>query len=178
MYRTFHFSGRRGAVLAILILAGVALLADWLDAPLPAVAGAGRVSDGDSFRLGDERVRLLGLDAPELNQHCATVDDPRWPCGRAARDRLASLLAGGPVDCQPDGHDRYQRLLARCQVNGLDLGATLVGEGWAIAAGDYGAEQAAARAARRGIWAGGFDKPADWRDDHPRPSPFLSWFGL
>lgn len=165
-------------MLAILVLAAVAVLASWLDAPLPAMAGAGRVSDGDSFRLGNERVRLLGLDAPELAQTCRAADATSWPCGRIARDRLAALLAGGSLQCLPEDRDRYDRLLARCSVGGMDLGATLVGEGLAISAGDYWDEQAAARKGGRGIWAGGFDTPADWRVDHPRGSGVFDWLGL
>jgi endonuclease YncB( thermonuclease family) len=175
MHRSTVFSGRRGIILAILVLAGVALLANWLDPPPPPVAGAGRASDGDSFRLGADRVRLLGLDAPELSQHCANAAGARWPCGHAARDRMAGLLASGPITCQPQGRDRYDRLLARCTINGHDLGATLVSEGLAISAGDYWTQQQEARKARRGIWVGGFDKPADWRDDHPCPPGLLDW---
>lgn len=178
MYRSTVFFGRRGTILAILVLAGVALVASWLDAPLPAVTGAGRASDGDSFRLGDDRVRLLGLDAPELAQTCLDADAARWPCGRVARDRMASLLASGPLDCQPEGRDRYDRLLARCAVGDIDLGATMVAEGLAISAGDYLDEQGTARRAGRGIWAGGFETPADWRVDNPRGSGLLGWLGL
>jgi endonuclease YncB( thermonuclease family) len=178
MYRSTIFSGRRGAFFAVVILVCVALAANWLDAPLPAMAGSARVSDGDSFHLGDDRVRLLGLDAPELAQDCASATAARWPCGRQARDRMASLLASGPVDCRPEGRDRYDRLLARCTVRGADLGATMVAEGLAISSGDYWTEEAAARSARRGIWAGEFDTPADWRDDHARPVSFFGWLGL
>ena len=142
------------------------------------MAGNARASDGDSFRLGDDRVRLLGLDAPELAQDCVAADGNNWPCGRAARDRMAALLADGPVDCRPEDKDQYDRLLARCSIRGRDLGALMVTEGLAIAAGLYWQEEATARAARRGIWAGGFDKPADWRDDHPRPQGILGWLGL
>ena len=178
MYRSTVFFGRRGTILAILVLAGVALLANWLDTPLPAMAGKGRASDGDSFRLGEDRIRLLGLDAPELAQDCAGANGASWPCGRVARDRMASLLAAGALDCRPEGHDRYDRLLARCSLDGVDLGATMVAEGLAVSAGDYWSEQNAARAAGRGIWAGGFDTPADWRVDHPRGNGLLGWLGL
>jgi endonuclease YncB( thermonuclease family) len=142
------------------------------------VAGNARASDGDSFRLGDDRVRLLGIDAPELAQDCAAADGTDWPCGRAARDRMAALLSGGVVDCRPEDKDQYDRLLARCSIGGRDLGELMVTEGLAIAAGLYWQEEATARAARRGIWAGGFDKPAEWRDDHPRPQGILGWLGL
>ncbi|UJW87881.1 thermonuclease family protein [Devosia sp. SL43] len=156
----------------------LALVAARLDPPPPPVSGTARASDGDSFRLGDDRVRLLGLDAPELAQQCLGADGLQWPCGRAARDRMAALLASGNVDCIPQDKDQYDRLLARCTIDKSDLGATMVAEGLAVSSGDYWREEQAARAARLGIWAGGFDRPADWREDHPRPQGVLGWFGL
>ncbi|WEK02731.1 MAG: thermonuclease family protein [Candidatus Devosia phytovorans] len=148
-----------------------------LDQPLPPVAGQARVSDGDSFRLGDERIRLLGMDAPELAQQCDTADGSKWTCGRSARDRMAELLSSGAVDCRPEGRDQYDRLLATCRVNDQDLGAIMVGEGLAVSSGGYWTEEAAARRDSRGIWAGSFDRPRDWRDDEARPHNALSWLG-
>lgn len=163
------------------MLAALAVVAARLDPPPPPVAGNARASDGDSFRLGDDRVRLLGLDAPELAQQCDAEDGGQWPCVRAARDRMAALLSSGPVDCRPEDNDQYGRLLAYCTAGGRDLGAVMVSEGLAISSGSYWSEEADARAARRGIWAGGFDTPRSWRDDHPRPQGawgFLSAIGL
>lgn len=165
-------------MLAIAILGLLALVAARLDPPPPPVSGQARASDGDSFRLGEDRVRLLGLDAPELAQTCAGADGAQWACGRAARDRMAGLLASGTVDCVPEDKDQYDRLLARCTVRGKDLGATLVAEGLAVSSGDYWREEQAARTTELGIWAGGFERPRDWRDDHPRPQGILGWLGL
>ena len=142
---------------------------------LPPVAGSARASDGDSFRLGEDRVRLLGLDAPELAQLCTRSDGSDWPCGRAARDRMAALLSSGPVDCIPEDKDQYGRLLATCILQGGDLGVVMVEEGLAISTGRYWTEEAAARADGRGIWQGGFDAPRDWRDDHPRSGGAWGW---
>ena len=151
------------------------MLAAAFDQPPPPVSGQGRVSDGDSFRLGDDRIRLLGLDAPELAQECARADGQTWSCGRAAHDRMAQLLAAGPADCRPEDADRYDRLLATCLVAGRDLGSTMVAEGLAVAAGRYWVEEAAARRDRLGIWAGDFEAPRNWRDDHPRPQGIWGW---
>lgn len=148
-----------------------------LDTPPPPVAGAGRASDGDSFRLGGDRVRLLGIDAPELAQNCTDEAGRSWACGKAARDRMSALLASGKVDCRPEDKDQYGRLLARCLVGGRDIGAVMVSEGLAVSYGGYGGEEAAARKARRGIWAGDFEAPRSWRDDHPRPQGIMNWFG-
>lgn len=154
------------------MLAGAALLAAWLDSGPPAFSGTGRASDGDSFRLGDERVRLLGIDAPELDQTCTDANGADWSCGRSASRRLAALLAGGRVACDPEGHDQYGRVLAVCSVAGVDIGRTMVEEGLAMASGRYFGEEGAARSARRGIWEGRFDSPRAWRDRQNGGAPW------
>lgn len=159
----------------MLILGGVAVLAAALDPPLPPLAGTARASDGDSFRLGDDRIRLLGIDAPELAQDCDTANGGKWACGRMARNRMAALLSGGSVDCQPEDRDQYDRLLATCRIGNTDIAAVMVAEGLAIASGGYAAQEAVARRQGLGIWAGGFDTPRDWRDDHARPQGAFGW---
>ena len=164
-------------MLAIIVLAGAAYVAARLDPRPPPVSGTARASDGDSFRMGEDRVRLLGIDAPELAQLCDTASGGQWPCGKAGRERMNQLLSGGKVNCVPEGHDQYQRLLAVCTVGGRDIGATMVAEGLAIAVERYGREESVAKAARKGIWQGGFDTPRNWRDDHPRPQNAFGWMG-
>ena len=43
------------------------------------------VVDGDTLRFGAERVRLWGIDAPELSEDCTRADRSEWSCGKAAR---------------------------------------------------------------------------------------------
>jgi endonuclease YncB( thermonuclease family) len=72
-----------------------------------------------------------------------------------------------PVTCEPQGHDRYRRTLAICSANHIDLNAWLVRQGWALSFVRYGdryrAEENEARRERRGLWAGAFIAPWDWR---------------
>jgi endonuclease YncB( thermonuclease family) len=149
------------------VLVVVALLAVVLDTSVP-LAGQGRASDGDSFRLGSERVRLLGIDAPELDQQCRNRSGQDWPCGRLARDHLATLLGRGLADCRIEGHDQFGRLLARCVIGDVDVAKAMVSQGWALSSDDYWAEEAHARDAKIGVWEGDFERPSDWRQDHPR----------
>jgi endonuclease YncB( thermonuclease family) len=137
----------------------------------PAHAGLVRVIDGDTISLAGQRIRLEGLDAPELAQAC-TRDGVTWPCGRDAALALNQRLQGRTVTCIVSGQDRFDRNLARCHDAGGDIGAWLVQEGLAVAATRYSwrylPEEIAARWHGRGLWAGSFDRPEDWRRANPR----------
>lgn len=150
--------------LAILGLLALLIARGFIGEP-EVTAGAARVADGDSLVIGGERIRLEGIDAPELGQSCVR-DGAEWPCGRQARDRLAQLTRGNTVSCQAYGRDRYDRLLARCTAAGVDLAGVMVEEGWAVAYGDYEIVETEARRAGRGIWSGSFERPQDWRHVH------------
>jgi endonuclease YncB( thermonuclease family) len=150
--------------LAFAILGVFAVIAARLDRVEKAhPAGAPVVNDGDSLTFGTERVRLLGIDAPEYNQTCMRGGKD-YACGREARRALAALIGGKPVACEGWEKDRYGRLLATCKAGGVELNRSLVEAGWAVAYGGYSSEERAARAARRGLWAGDFERPRDWRE--------------
>lgn len=128
------------------------------------LAGPFVVVDGDTLSLAGERLRLRGLDAPELKQSCGNSERP-WPCGQAARTRLAELV-GADTTCRGAERDRYRRLLVSCRTGEQDPAALMVREGLAVSYGGYGLEEAQARLAGRGLWAGDFKRPADWRREH------------
>jgi endonuclease YncB( thermonuclease family) len=123
--------------------------------------------DGDSLRAGGDEIRLLGIDAPELRQTCRDQRGKDWSCGRAARDELRRILARGNVRCARGQKDRYGRALARCSATGVhDIGDAMVREGFALnfMEGGYRSAESEARAAKRGIWRGDFERPATYRE--------------
>lgn len=105
----------------------------------PADAARCRAVDGDTLACGTERVRLVGLDAPELRAQC-----PReWHAARASRARLQQLIAGG-VQLERRGSDRYRRTLAIARTrDGRDVAMIMIREGHARAYSGRG---------RRGGW--------------------------
>jgi endonuclease YncB( thermonuclease family) len=126
------------------------------------------VVDGDTLKLGNERIRLHGIDAPESLQRCADG----WQAGQAARRELAELVSRGAPDCERVTTDRYGRTVAICRVNGLDLGAAMVRRGLAWAYTKYSvryvAEEALARIEGKGVHARSYTQPAEWRSQNPR----------
>ncbi|MFO1154971.1 MAG: thermonuclease family protein [Rhodospirillales bacterium] len=138
----------------------------WVPALAEDLVGRAKIIDGDTLDIGGERVRLNGIDAPEKAQQCE-AGPTAWACGSNATRALASATQDGNVTCRGDKRDRYGRLLAVCYVNGVDLNAQMVRDGWALAYRRYSlayvGEEAEARAAGRGMWRGQFIEPWEWR---------------
>ena len=136
---------------------------------LPHLGGAARIIDGDTLDIHGERVRLEGIDAPELAQTCGRRRGGTWRCGEAAAYALRRLTAAREVVCERQGKDKYGRTLGVCSVDGRDINAELVREGlaWAFVhySLSYVREEAEARAERLGVWQGAAEAPWDFRAD-------------
>jgi endonuclease YncB( thermonuclease family) len=124
------------------------------------------VVDGDTadvrLQSGMVRVRLHAVDAPERGQ----------PYGEAAKEALSRLAFGKAVDVEPIEQDRYDRLVARLWVAGVDVNAELVKQGYAWVYRRYADEatycayEKAARDRQRGLWslpAAQRAAPWEWR---------------
>lgn len=153
---------RCAAVLAIAVLLVFPPLAS-----AQTVAGKAKVVDGDSLEIGQHRIRLWGIDAPEFKQTC-TRGKERWSCGYAATDALRRHLDGAIVQCVTVDKDRYGRLVAKCSSHQRSISEWMVREGWATdyarySKGTYARAQAKAKSAKRGIWSGTFEKPEHYR---------------
>jgi endonuclease YncB( thermonuclease family) len=53
-----------------------------------AISGMARIVDGDTLAIGDIKIRLEGIDAPETDQVCLDANAAKWTCGIVARDQL------------------------------------------------------------------------------------------
>lgn len=148
-------------MLRICSLLVLALLAQ--PAAAEALRGRGKAVDGDTLTLRGQTLRLYGIDAPERGQGCTRADGRGWDCGGWARDRLAALLAEGPIACTARERDRYGRIVARCEGPRGDIAAALVAEGAAFAyrryAQDYVDAEKRAAIAGIGLWQGEAERP-------------------
>lgn len=123
-------------------------------------------SDGDGFGLASEagrvRIRLVWIDAPEMNQ----------PYGGEARRALWGLLSGIGLRVEVKGHDKYGRSLGLVvrddgvvvNLRMIEIGAAhyyaKFGHGWT----SMREAEASARGERRGLWAlAHVHRPWDWR---------------
>jgi micrococcal nuclease len=109
-------------VVCVLVGAGLFVLVGFTDRHVGSVV---RVVDGDTFVLDSgERVRIVGVDAPEVSSgECFAVE---------AKDALSRLVLGKSVvlvdDVDPT--DKYGRHLAYVMVDGIDVGLSLAADGF------------------------------------------------
>ena len=139
----------------------------FLPASAQSFSGTVLVIDGDTLDVGRTRVRLHAIDAPEGAQTCEDGRGGAWACGTWATERVRAAFGGQRAVCAQVDTDRYGRVVARCAVGGVDMGARIVAEGWAMAyrryGMDYDLEEKGAAVAGRGIWSGGVEAPEAYR---------------
>ena len=138
-----------------------------VDSRTVSITGPAWVLDGDTIVVAGERIRLHGIDAPELDQ-TFWCRGQELACGAMAMAALEALVAGVTLRCDAVERDRHGRLVAKCfSPNGIDIGRRLVSAGWALAyryySMDYVKAEDETRRAGRGLWRGTFTKPWEWR---------------
>lgn len=110
----------RAAAAAFLVIA----TAEASAAPCPRGTLTGAVTyvrDGDTIVVGTMPLRLNGLAAPEGDE----------PGGAAATRAMVEMVEGREVRCELDGQRTYDRCVAVCYLEGVDIAAELVAAGLA-----------------------------------------------
>jgi endonuclease YncB( thermonuclease family) len=155
---------------ALLIAAGLVVSAGRLtttESKPKIIEGMATVIDGDGIEIAGRKIRLFGIDAPEVEQYCSRKDGSRWRCGQYATVALDRMAGGKIVECAVRDIDVYDRAVAICRTDGRDLSAEQVTAGWAMAyrrySSDYVKGEETAHGAGLGIWIGPFDPPWQWR---------------
>ena len=132
------------------------------------IGSVARVSDGDTVRLRlddstELKIRLSGIDAPELDQ----------AFGKESKSRLTELVDGRTIEAQCSKRDRYRRWLCKLEWDSKDVNLNLVKDGFAWwyryyrkdqTSEDqqtYQAAEATAKKNKLGLW-GDFDPVAPW----------------
>ena len=129
-----------------------------------------RVVDGDTIVIdtykGVRKIRLKGMDAPELSQKCSYGDNQqiKYRCGEEAALHLRRMINSKSIECTNEGNDMYGRQLAYCYADGTNINRKMVLDGWAVSYNNkFIPEELVAKTANRGIWRGDFTMPKDYR---------------
>ena len=124
------------------------------------------VTDGDTIRIGDERIRFSGIDAPEIKQTCI-YQEIEFKCGEFSKNLLIKKISNQQVNCIRESKDQYGRTLAECFVGKESLSSYLVREGYAFAYRKYSdkfiPDEEYAQSKGNGMWSMDFMFPWDFR---------------
>lgn len=133
----------------------------------PAVEGYAEAITGDMLDINGLHVKLLGIESPYMQQTCADKFGQGYACGQKSRNWLQDWLQGKMVKCHIISPQNNGRATGVCFAEGYDIGAVVVNAGWAVAytknTDVYVPYEQQAGRKKRGLWAGTFYKPWDWK---------------
>ncbi len=140
------------------------------------IIGKANVTDGDTIKINDQKIRLFGIDAPETKQFCKEVYlsflifnfKRDYKCGEKSTSALKKKIKNKKIRCLiQDKKDRYKRNIGICYLKRQDINSWLVKNGYAIAYRRYSKkyiiDEQYAEDNKLGIWQGTFMEPEKWR---------------
>ena len=131
------------------------------------ISGVPNITDGDTIKIFNQRIRLHGIDTPEKNQICFK-NSKAYNCGKKATNALIKKIGGKKVVCKvQDKLDKYKRYIGICFTEGVNLNKWMVRNGYAVAytrySRDYIKDENYAKKNKIGLWSGKFIYPEKWR---------------
>ena len=142
------------------------------------IIGIPKIIDGDTIHIGQNKIRLEGIDSPEIQQKCNKEYlqvsfiinfslKKNYPCGVDSKKALSSKIDKSEIKCSILSKDKYKRYLATCFKGSLNLNKWMVKNGQAVAYTRYSKkyvnDEKHAKDNKLGIWKGTFLKPEKWR---------------
>ncbi len=134
------------------------------------------ITDGDTIKIGNEKIRLFGIDAPEIKQICKNKNNEPYACGIVSKKYLTYLIKdyssklNKKIYCYYSERDRYNRIIGECFIGAgslFNINEKMVSAGDAVAYLKYSKKyldaQNKAKNNKTGIWGGTFDLPEEWR---------------
>jgi len=131
------------------------------------ISGFAVVTDGDTIKILNNKIRLHGIDAPEKKQNC-TKNAKEYNCGIVATEALINKISKNVVKCLiQKNKDRYNRFIGVCFVDQENLNKWMVKNGYAVAyrrySKNYILDEDSAKKNKLGLWSGVFLNPEKWR---------------
>ena len=135
---------------------------------LKSIYGKAEIIDGDTIKIKEKKIRLFGIDAPEMDQICFKSSNP-YHCGHTAAKALIRYTKNRTIYCYYAELDKYKRILGTCNYGEgkEDINAMMVNRGYAVAYPRYSKkylkEEEYAKHNKLGLWKGIFERPEEWR---------------
>ena len=131
------------------------------------ISGVPSITDGDTIKISNKRIRFHGIDTPEKKQICIR-NSKKYSCGKEATNALKIKIGSKSVTCKvQDKLDRYKRYVGVCFLEDVNLNKWMVRNGYAVAyrrySKDYIEDEKYAKKNKIGLWSGYFTHPEKWR---------------
>ena len=138
-------------------------------------SGIAKVIDGDTIKIEKNKIRLFGIDAPEKKQQCQKpwltiffyTLNKNYKCGEISTNRLKIKINNKFVICKSSNKDRYNRFIAECFKDKININRWMVSSGYAVAYRKYSkkfvSQENLAKKEKLGLWSGKFEMPWEWR---------------
>ena len=142
---------------------------------LKIISGIAKVIDGDTIKIKKNKIRLFGIDAPEKKQQCQKprfsifflTFNKNYKCGEISTNKLKIKINKKLVMCKYNKKDRYNRFIAECYKDKININKWMISNGYAVAYKKYSkkfiSQENLAKKEKLGIWAGTFEMPWEWR---------------
>jgi len=142
------------------------------------IYGTPKIIDGDTVHINNKKIRLEGIDAPEIKQQCKKpflqISSligfqfiKKYSCGVTSKKKLIKKIDNSKIRCISSSKDRYKRYLATCYKEKINLNKWMVRNGFAVAykrySNDYVRDEDFAKENKLGLWEGSFTMPEKWR---------------
>tara|TARA_B100000886_G_scaffold305772_1_gene237735 strand:- start:754 stop:1251 length:498 start_codon:yes stop_codon:yes gene_type:complete len=142
------------------------------------VFGFPKIIDGDTVHINNYKLRLEGIDAPEMKQQCKKESlkisftigftfYKDYSCGKVSKEKLIAKINRSEIKCVFKSKDRYKRYIATCFKGKINLNKWMVRNGLAIAyrrySKKYVSDEEFAKENKLGLWQGKFMSPEKWR---------------
>ena len=142
------------------------------------ISGIPKVIDGDTVHIDNYKLRLEGIDAPEMRQQCKKESFKisfligftfykDYSCGRVSKEKLITKINTSEIKCISSSKDRFKRYIATCFKGKTNLNQWMVRNGFAIAyrrySKKYVSDEDFAKEKKLGLWQGKFMNPEKWR---------------
>tara|TARA_B110000014_G_C19764067_1_gene397794 strand:+ start:38 stop:583 length:546 start_codon:yes stop_codon:yes gene_type:complete len=148
------------------------------------IEGIAEVIDGDTLKIIGKKIRLFGIDAPEVKQRCKKYSIS-YLCGEESKNILSVLVKDKIITCFYKNKDMYGRILGICRNKNIklfdeklfkagdistilkEINATMVLLGYAVSykkySKRYNVAEEIAKDGQIGLWIGEFEMPWEWR---------------
>ena len=139
------------------------------------IFGKAKVIDGDTIKIDKNKIRLYGIDAPEKKQQCQKMWlsisfltlNKNYQCGKISSNKLKVKINNKFIMCKSSNKDRYNRFIAECYKDKININKWMVSNGYAVAYKKYSkkfvTQENIAKKEKLGLWGGTFEMPWEWR---------------